>query len=200
MEILYRVHNGLYVNLTNRCSCSCTFCLRQAMDRIGESDRLWLEREPTAQEVIEEFGKWDLSGFSEVVFCGFGEPTCALPVLLEAAAWVKNNSDLPVRVNTNGQGDLIAGRDISDDLAACIDTVSISLNHPDPAKYQSLVRSQYGDEAFPAMLSFARHCAEKGIHVVMTTVDTTITHDEEARCLELCKTIGAQYRIRPWES
>lgn len=199
MEILYRVHNGLYVNLTNRCSSACTFCLRQTMDHVGESNSLWLEREPTVQEVKDEFEKWDLSQFSEIVFCGFGEPTCALPVLLEVATWLKARTSLPIRVNTNGQGSLIAGRDISGDLAACVDTVSISLNNPDPEQYQQLVRSKFGDKAFSGMLEFAKSCVARGLHVVMTTVDTTISHEEEERCREICQGIGATYRIRPWE-
>lgn len=199
MEILYQVHSGLYVNLTNQCSSACTFCLRQTMDRIGKSDSLWLTREPTAQEVIKEFEKWDLSQFTEIVFCGFGEPTCALPVLLEVARWLKAHTGLPIRVNTNGQGSLIAGRDISGELAACVDTVSVSLNHPDPEAYQALVRSRFGAEAFPGMLEFAKRCVKAGIHVVMTTVDTTITHEEEERCRNICQEIGADYRIRPWE-
>lgn len=199
MEILYRVHNGLYVNLTNRCSSACTFCLRQTMDHVGESNSLWLKREPTVQEVKDEFEKWDLSQFSEIVFCGFGEPTCALPVLLEVATWLKARTSLPIRVNTNGQGSLIAGRDISGELAACVDTVSISLNNPDPEQYQQLVRSKFGDKAFPGMLEFAKSCVARGLHVVMTTVDTTISHEEEERCREICQGIGATYRIRPWE-
>lgn len=199
MEILYRVHNGLYVNLTNRCSSACTFCLRQTMDHVGESNSLWLEREPTVQEVKDEFEKWDLSQFSEIVFCGFGEPTCALPILLEVATWLKARTSLPIRVNTNGQGSLIAGRDVSGDLAACVDTVSISLNNPDPEQYQQLVRSKFGDKAFPGMLEFAKSCVARGLHVVMTTVDTTISHEEEERCREICQGIGATYRIRPWE-
>ena len=133
MEILYRVHKGVYVNLTNRCSSACTFCLRQTMDHVGESHSLWLEREPTAQEVEDEFRKWDMSQFEEIVFCGFGEPTCALPVLLEVARWLKTWCSLPIRINTNGQGSLIAGHDISGELKDCIDVVSISLNDPDPA-------------------------------------------------------------------
>lgn len=199
MEILYKVHNGLYVNLTNRCSAACTFCLRQTMDHVGESHSLWLEREPTADEVKAEFEKWDLSQFTEIVFCGFGEPTCALPVLLEVAAWLKTRTDLPIRVNTNGQGSLIAGRDISGELAQCVDTVSISLNDPDPARYQALVRSRFGDAAFPGMLDFAKKCVAAGLHVFMTTVDTTITHEEEEQCRAICEKIGADYRIRPWE-
>lgn len=199
MEILYQVHSGLYVNLTNRCSSACTFCLRQSMDHMGQSSSLWLEREPTAREVIAEFAKWDLTQFTEIVFCGFGEPTCALDTLLTVAQWLKTQTALPIRVNTNGQGSLIAGRDIAKEFSKCVDTVSVSLNHPDPAQYQALVRSQFGAEAFPGMLEFARRCVEEGIHVVMTTVDTTISHEEEAQCREICRKIGADYRIRPWE-
>jgi len=199
MEILYRVKSGIYVNLTNRCSSACTFCLRTNMDRIGESGSLWLEREPTAREVIDAFRSLDLSQYREIVFCGFGEPTCALPVLLETARWLKTVTDLPLRINTNGQGSLIAGRDITGELAECIDTVSISLNHPDPWEYQRLVRSRFGDAAYPAMISFARRCVQHGLRVIMTTVETTISREEEDRCREICRKIGAEYRIRAWE-
>ena len=199
MEITDKVHNGLYINLTNRCSCACTFCLRQTTDKVGESESLWLEREPTADEVIKALKERDLSAFSEIVFCGFGEPTYALPVLLLVAEWLKANTDLPLRINTNGQGSLINGYDISSDIAKYIDVVSVSLNHPDPVKYQQLVRSKFGDGAYPAMIGFAKSCAQKGAKVVMSTVDTTITHEEENRCREICESIGAHYRIRPWE-
>lgn len=199
MEILYRVHSGLYVNLTNRCSAACTFCLRQNMDHVGESQSLWLEREPTAQEVKDEFQKWDLSQFTEIVFCGFGEPTCALPVLLEVAEWLKTVTDLPIRVNTNGHGSMIAEQDISGLLAGRVDVVSISLNDPDPVEYQRLVRSQFGERAFAGMLDFAESCVKAGLKVIMTTVDTTISHEEEAQCQAICDRIGATYRIRPWE-
>lgn len=198
MEIVYRVHNGLYVNLTNRCSSSCTFCLRQMMDRVGESDPLWLEHEPDFEEVKEAFAPWDLSRYDEIVFCGFGEPTCALPVLLQTAAWLKSVCDLPLRLNTNGQGNLINGRDISDDLAQVLDAVSVSLNHPDPERYQAIVRSRFGEEAYPSMLRFAADCVKKGLAVTFTTVDTTITKAEEERCREIAAEVGAGYRIRAW--
>ena len=76
MTILYKVHNNLYVNLTNRCPCACTFCLRQNMDTVTHDDKtLWLEHEPTVEEVKAEFAKFDMSQYEEVVFCGYGEPT-----------------------------------------------------------------------------------------------------------------------------
>ncbi len=200
MEILYQVHQNLYVNLTNRCSCSCTFCLRQEMDSFGKSGRLWLDREPTAKEVIEEFSKFNREDYGEVVFCGFGEPTEAFEVLKEVAAFVKENWKCPIRINTNGQGSLINGRNIAPELAGLIDTVSISLNHPDPERYQELVRSRFGLAGFEGMLSFAKECVKYVPNVVMTTVDTTITKKEEERCKKICEEIGAAYRIRAWES
>ena len=199
MEILYKVHNNLYVNLTNKCPCACTFCLRQNMDHVGESKSLWLEREPSAEEVIAEFAKFDMSRFNEVVFCGFGEPTEAFEVLKKVAAFVKETYHMPIRLNTNGLGNLVNGRDITPEMEGLIDTVSIILNTPNADRYHELVRSKFGDKSFDAMLDFARSSTKYVSNVVMTTVDTTITKEEEEECRRICDSIGAKYRIRPWE-
>jgi radical SAM enzyme (TIGR04100 family) len=199
MEILYKVHNNLYVNLTNKCSSACTFCLRQNRDTVGESNSLWLEREPTAEEVKSEFAKWDMDKFDEVVFCGFGEPTYAVDVMTEVADFVKKTYGKKIRLNTNGQGNLINGRDIVPELAGRIDTISISLNNPDAEKYQEIVRSKFGVAAFDAMLDFAREAVKSVPQVVLSTVDTTISHEEEEECKKICENIGATYRIRPFE-
>ena len=199
MEILYKVHNNLYINLTNRCPYSCTFCLRQKMDKVGESDTLWLLREPTAEEVIEEFKKWDVDSFHEIVFCGFGEPTEAFDVLKKVAEFIKSKYNKPIRLNTNGVGSLINKRNIAPELKGLIDTVSISLNNPDPEEYAKLVRSKYGVKSFQEMIDFAKECKKYVPNVVMSTVDTTISHEEEKQCKEICDAVGAVYRIRPWE-
>ena len=199
MEILYKVHNNLYVNLTNQCPCACTFCLRQTRDRIGESDRLWLDHEPSFDEVVEAFGKFDVSQFDEVVFCGFGEPTMAFPMLKKVAKYVKDTFDKPVRVNTNGLGNLIWERDITPELKGLVDTISISLNTPNAEKYHELVRSKFGEQSFDAMLTFAKNATQYVPNVVLSTVDTTLTKEEEAECQKICDRIGATYRIRPWE-
>ena len=199
MEILYKVRNNLYINLTNRCPYSCTFCLRQKMDKVGESDTLWLLREPTAEEVIEEFKKWDVDSFHEIVFCGFGEPTEAFDVLKKVAEFIKSKYNKPIRLNTNGVGSLINKRNIAPELKGLIDTVSISLNNPDPEEYAKLVRSKYGVKSFQEMIDFAKECKKYVPNVVMSTVDTTISHEEEKKCKEICDKIGAEYRIRPWE-
>jgi TatD family-associated radical SAM protein len=169
------------------------------MDRIGESDRLWLEREPSVEEVKKEFEKFNMDEYNEVVFCGFGEPTERFDDLKEVAAFVKEKYNKPIRINTNGVGSLINKRDIAPELKGLVDTVSVSLNHPDKERYLELVRSRFGEESFDAMLDFAKECTKYVPNVVMTTVDTTITHEEEERCRKICEETGASYRIRPWE-
>jgi TatD family-associated radical SAM protein len=134
-----------------------------------------------------------------VVFCGFGEPTEALDVLLETARFVKEKYQKPIRINTNGLGSLVNGKDIAPLFAGLIDTVSISLNTPDPAKYHALVRPKFGEQSFDAMLAFAREVKTYVPHVVMTTVATTLTAEEEAQCAQICADLGVTYRIRPWE-
>lgn len=200
MEILYEVHDNLYVNLTNRCSCACAFCLRQDRDKMGKSGSLWLEREPSAEEVIAEFAKFRREDYNEVVFCGFGEPTEAFEILKETAAFVKREWGCPIRLNTNGQGSFINGRNIAPELQGLVDTVSISLNHPDAEEYQKIVRSRFGTKGYEGMLAFAKECTKYVPHVVMTTVETTITKEEEALCQKICEELGVAYRIREWEA
>lgn len=199
MTILYKVHNNIYVNLTNKCPCACTFCLRQTRDRMDDSDPLWLEHEPSVEEVIEEFGKWKVEDYNEVVFCGFGEPTERLDVLLQVAEWLKKNYSIKTRVNTNGLSDFIYDKDTTPMFEGKIDTVSISLNTPNPEKYLELTRNKFGIESFDGMIRFAKNVKKYVPNVVMTTVSTTLTEEEEKECQKICDSIGVTYRIRPWE-
>lgn len=199
MTILYKVHNNLYINLTNRCSSACTFCLRQTRDHMEDSDSLWLEHEPSVEEVKEAFTHVDVSAFDEIVFCGFGEPTERFDALIEIARFIKENYNKPIRINTNGQGDLINNRRIAPDMKGLIDTISISLNTPTADKYHAIVRSQFGDKAFDAMLAFAKDAKDYVPSVILSTVDTTLTKEEEAECQAICDRLGVTYRIRPWE-
>lgn len=198
-DILYEVHNGIYVNLTNRCPCACVFCLRNTTDRVGRSDRLWLETEPTVEEVKAEFALRDMSKYEEVVFCGFGEPTERFDDLLEIAAFVKKTYNKPIRINTNGLGNLVNGRNIAPELKGLVDVVSISLNTPNRARYLEEVRPRFGEKSFDAMLEFAKECTKVVPKVVLSTVATTLTEEEERECAAIAKSIGAYYRIRPFE-
>ena len=199
MTILYEVHDNLYVNLTNKCPCACTFCLRQTRDHMENSGVLWLEHEPSIDEVKAAFSNFDMSRYNELVFCGFGEPTERIDVLLETARFVKENYHMPIRINTNGLGNLIHGRDITPEFKDLIDTVSISLNTPNKDRYYELTKSRFGVDSFDALLDFAKAASAYVPNVVLTTVATTITREEELECQKICDELGVRYRIRPYE-
>lgn len=200
MTILYQVKNSLYVNLTNRCPCACTFCLRHNGDGVFGSDSLWLEREPTLDEVLAEFRKHDLDAYDEIVFCGYGEPTERLDDLLKVAAYIRSVSQTPIRINTNGMADLIWQKPTAHLLKGLVDTVSISLNSPDKDEFYKLTRSKFGADSYDAMKKFAVDCKQYVPHVVMTIVDVVTTPEEQEACRKICEELGVTLRIRPFES
>ncbi|MBQ7159270.1 MAG: TIGR04100 family radical SAM protein [Treponema sp.] len=196
MTIVYPVHEGLYINLTNRCPCACTFCIRQSADGVHGSDPLWLDHEPSVAEVKTALQAEDMSKYKEVVFCGYGEPTERLDALLEIASFIKENYHLPVRINTNGLGNLIHQKDITPLFAGKIDALSISLNTSNPEIYERTVRPKFGKKAYPALLEFARNAVRTVPKVMMSTVATTISKEDEENCRKLCADLGVTYRIR----
>ncbi len=199
MTIFYEVHDNLYVNLTNRCPCACIFCLRQNRDHMEKSDSLWLEHEPSVEEIKAEAEKFNMDRYREIVFCGFGEPTEAFETLLATARFIKKEYGKKIRLNTNGLGSLINGRDITPELKGLIDSISISLNTPDPLRYEEIVRPKFGKGSYEAMLDFAKKAAQYVPEVVLSTVETTLSHEEEEECRCICERLGVKYRIRKWE-
>ena len=199
MTVTYPVHNGIYVNVTNRCPCACTFCLRQNGESVYGSDSLWLEREPTVKEVCDSIDAWDLNKYNEVVFCGYGEPTERLDDLLEVAKYIKSKSDIKIRINTNGLADLIWNEPTAPKLQGLIDTVSISLNATNKEEYLKIVRPKFGIESYEAMLKFTKECTKYVPSVVMTVVDIVVSKEEQEICRKICESVGATLRIRPYE-
>lgn len=199
MVILYEINDSLYVNMTNKCPCACTFCLRQTRDEMNNSGSLWLEREPTVEEVKADFKNFDMDKYKEIVFCGFGEPTQRLDDVLEVCRFIRANYDKPIRVNTNGLSDLIHGKDTAPMFEGLVDVVSISLNTPNKERYLELTRSKFGIESHDAMLKFAGNVKNYVKQVILSTVSTTLTEEEEKECAEICEKIGVTYRIRPFE-
>ena len=202
MTITYKVKNGLYVNMTNRCSCSCTFCLRNNAPGVFGSDSLWLEREPTIDEIKESFGKWNLDEFKEVVFCGYGEPTMRLEELIETARYIKSiKPTMPIRLNTNGLCDLVWKKPVAPLLKGLVDVVSISLNTPDPEEYLRICRPMFGISSWQAMLDFASSCRACVPDVVLTIVGEPVTSPEnQARCREIAERLGVRLRVRRYET
>ena len=199
--VTYLVKNAVYVNLTNRCPCACTFCLRQNGRSVYGAPDLWLEREPDLDEVVASLETWDWSRFTECVFCGYGEPTERLDVLLAAAEHMKReHPGVRIRVNTNGLSDLIAGAPTAARFAGRVDCLSISLNTDDAAEYLAVCRPKFGEAAWPAMLKFAEEAVRAVPEVVMTVVGEPVTSPEkQARCRAICERIGARLRVRPFE-
>ena len=198
MTITYPVTTGLYVNITNRCPCACTFCVRNKKDYVFESDSLWLEKEPTVQEICDSLDMWDLSEYDEVVFCGFGEPAERLYDLLEVAKYIKSKSDIKIRINTNGLADLIWKQSTAPKLKGVIDAVSISLNATNKEDYLEVVRPKFGIESFDAMLKFTQDCTKYVPNVMMTVVDVVTTEEEQEKCRDICESVGAIFRVRPY--
>lgn len=198
LTMLYTVGDKIYVNLTNRCPCACTFCIRQNGDGAYGSDSLWLEREPTVDEVIAEFGKYDISKYTEVVFCGYGEPMERADDVAFIGRYVKENLGLPVRLNTNGLGDKINDKPTAEMLEGAVDTVSISLNQCDKEKYNAVTRPKWED-GFDAMISFAADC-KKYVPKVMFTVVDVIPPEDISRCKALAMSLGIELRVRPYDS
>ena len=199
MTIFYEFEGKLYANITNKCPCSCIFCIRKNGDSVADNDSLWLEHEPSYEEIIKAFDDFDKTGLHELVFCGYGEPMERADVLLEVAKYVKQTTDMKIRINTNGLGSLVNERDIVPELKGLVDTISVSLNTPNADEYHRLVRSKFGEKSFDAMIDFTKECTKYIPNVVMTTVDTTISHEDEAACQKICDELGVKYRIRPWE-
>ena len=202
MTITYQVRNAIYVNLTNRCPCACTFCLRTNGPGVYGSDSLWLEREPTVEEAIATLLQWDFKAYPELVFCGYGEPTERLDDLLAIARHVREHYPwVKIRVNTNGLADLIAGAPTVAKCKGLVDIFSISLNTPDPAEYLAICRPKFGEAAYPAMLKFAEDAHAAGIDVVMTVVDEPVTSKgKQAECRAICDRLGVRLRVRPFEA
>ena len=200
MTVTYKVGDGLYVNLTNKCPCACTFCIRQNGDGVYGSDSLWLEREPTADEVCASI-EANLGDCTELVFCGYGEPTERLDVLLEVAARFKGtHPSIPIRVNTNGLSDLIAGGPTAHRFKGLVDTVSISLNAATAEEYVALCRPKFGAAAYPALLKFAEETKGFVKDVVLTVVGTEeLTSEKEAACRRVAAECGVPLRVRRFE-
>ncbi|MCL2485970.1 MAG: TatD family nuclease-associated radical SAM protein [Oscillospiraceae bacterium] len=196
-SIVYEYGENLYINLTNRCPCACEFCERQHADGIGSADSLWLGSEPAADEVLEEIRRIYGTKHREIVFCGYGEPFCALDTLLEVCRGLRTEyPGAVIRVNTNGLADLINNREVAPELAGLVDIISISLNTSDPAKYLGMCKPEFGDKSYPAVLRFAQSCKENRLKVILSVVDV-IPEDDIAACREIADRLGVTLRVRP---
>lgn len=200
MNISYEIGDKLYLNITNKCPCNCTFCIRNNGDGAYGSDPLWLEHQPTIDEVIENLKTRDLDSYEEIIFCGYGEPTCELEILKTTAAYIRSVSKTPIRLNTNGLGNLVNKRDIAPDFEGLLDTVSVSLNASDSEAYDKVTRPSFkGVDCFEEMLKFAERVKLFVPNTMLTVVDV-IGEEEIAKSQAIADKVGIQLRVREYEA
>ena len=188
---VYELDGNLYINLTNKCSNACDFCVRNGHDGYF-GNKLWLEKEPTASDVLNAIDY--TKKYNQIVFCGFGEPTEKVEVLVEIAKALKSKG-YTTRVNTNGQGNLINGRNIIPELAQCIDYINVSLNAPNAENYQRICHSKFGLSAFDELIKFAESCRNHGISTNLSIVDVIGIENVE-KCKKLASEHNLNLRVR----
>ena len=171
------------------------------MDHVGESDSLWLTREPEYEEIIADFANFNVDAFDELVFCGFGEPLERLEDVCRVIDSLKETyPNLKVRLNTIGLANPIHGRDVTPELKGRFDTVSISLNAPDEKEFLELTRSKFGIQSYEAIKEFAVLSKQYVPNVVMTVVEKVMPEEKIQKCQEICDTLGVTLRVRPFEN
>lgn len=195
MTITYIVGNNLYVNTTNRCPNACEFCIRTKQDGYGNANSLWLDREPTKEEILEDILKRTLSDYHELVFCGYGEPFYRIDDIVWVAKNLKAIQPVTVRINTNGLADLMFGYSVSPKLEGAIDTVSISLNASNAKDYNAICHSEFGENAFEAMLTFAKTAKNYVPNVFFSVVDL-IGEEEIEKCRKIAEDCEVGFTVR----
>ncbi len=195
-DIIYTFEGSPYFNITNKCPCRCVFCVRDKKDVVGEAEKMWHDSQPTFADVKAAVDSFDWSGYDRAVFCGYGEPTNALDLLLETAAYMKQiHPEIKLRLNTNGLSDLVNDKPTAELICKNIDAVSVSLNEMTSEKYDKITRNIFPGRAFDALLKFTSDCVKCGADVRMTVVDVISDEDiETAR--KICKSTGANFLVR----
>ena len=202
MTLTYETGGNLYLNVTNRCPCACVFCIRKNDDGAYGSDPLWLEHEPTMQEMQDALAQRDLTAYPEIVFCGYGEPTMRLNFICELSAYIRKVCPTAVlRINTNGLTELYspdARGDAAKRVAHAFDKVSISLNGGNAEVYNRVTNPRgMPDNAYDTMLDFARTCKAEGTEVIFTVVDV-ITPEEIAAAQSKADELGIPLHVRAY--
>ena len=199
MTVTYVVDGALYINVTNRCTNACDFCIRKNGDGAYGSDSLWLLREPTEDEILDSVFARDLGEYSEIVFCGYGEPSIRLDTVLSVARKIKEKYPIKVRINTNGHSSLYHGYDTAPLYKDAFDCVSISLNTPSSERYDEICHP-VKEGAHGAMLDFTKRVKEYVPSVMLSVVKDFLTEEELVECHRIADSLGVYLKVRDYIS
>ncbi|CDE60996.1 metallo cofactor biosynthesis protein [Fusobacterium sp. CAG:439] len=195
--LVYLLDGKIYINLTNRCTNDCIFCLRKDKDDV-KGQELWLDDEnSTAVDVIKQLSSFEPT--KEVIFCGYGEPLLKFEELKQVSQYIKTNyPDTKIRVNTNGHANFVYQKNIVPELKGLIDEFSVSLNAPTKKEYNELSQPKF-DEAYEEVKKFIKACADEKISVVASVVEGYKgRHLDLTICENIAKDLGAKFRVREW--
>lgn len=190
-DLLYRLGNNLYANITGRCNCDCIFCLRFRQDGVG-GYYLKHREEPSSDRLKACFELLEPGWFEELVFCGFGEPTQRGDLLIELAS-IARRKGYRTRLDTNGLAlELMHERKVRK-LLGCFDRVSVSLNESSEKGYGKICRTGYQDP-WGSLLRFISLSKRTGCQTTLTAVrypGVDLTGAEN-----LAGELGLPFRIR----
>ena len=195
--LVYELDKKIYINLTNRCTNECIFCLRQDKDDVCGQE-LWLDSEDfTSEDVIGQLKKFNLS--SEVIFCGYGEPMLKFEVLRQVAKYIKETyPEIKIRVNTNWHANFIYKKNVVPELVGLVDEFSVSLNASNSEEYDELSQPKF-ENAYEEVKKFIKCSADAGIETVASIVDGYKGRRLDVeKCREIAESLGAKLRVREW--
>ncbi len=198
--LVYKLDGKIYINLTNRCTNDCIFCLRKDKDDVvGQT--LWLDDEnSTSQDVIGQFENiYAQIASKEVIFCGYGEPMLKIDVLKDVAKYIKEKyPQTKIRVNTNGHANFVYKRNVIPECKGLVDEFSVSLNGATKEEYNELSQPKF-DEAYEEVKKFIASCADEEISVVASVVEGYKgRHLNIEACEKIAHELGAKLRVREW--
>ena len=189
----YELNGSLYLNITNRCNNSCTFCIKYKNRNFEDKYSLWIDKEPSVENILNAIG--DISAYKQIVFCGYGEPLIRLQTVIDVSKALKAKG-ASVRIDTDGQASLCHGRDITPLLEGLVDEIRISLNSPDAPSYQKLCRPVFEEKAFKAIVKFAEEAKKHVPSVSLTAVD--LPGVDMQKCKDIADKIGVDFKMRPY--
>ena len=195
MTIFYELDGKLYLNLTNRCTNACEFCIRDYDEGISPDINLWIDREPSAEEIAADSKRFDMTKYPEVTLCGYGEPLLRLDTAVAACKYLKRTYGCKIRINTNGLASAYHKTNVPPLFSGLADVFSVSLNQKDAPSYDALCHSQFGLSAFDEIVNFAREAKKYIPRVIMTVVDV-IPAEDIAECKKTAEALGAEFRVR----
>ena len=198
-NLVYLLDGKVYINLTNSCTNNCVFCIRDIKDDVVGANLFLSSENVNAEDVIAQLEKIHEKLSSEIIFCGYGEPMLKLDIIKEVAKYIKEKyPNTIIRINTNGQANLVYKRNVLPELKGLIDKFSISLNGENEEVYNRISLPKI-EGAYTAVKDFIKEAVKEGFDTTATIVTGYKNYNVDMqKCIEITKDLGAKFRERPW--